>query len=268
MSDAAEKRRIFRELHQPGAPLLMPNPWDIGSAMMLKAKGMKAFGTTSSGFAFTLGLPDGCHVDRATAIAHAKAVTEASGLPVSGDLENGYGHAPDMVAKTVRLAAEAGLAGCSIEDTTLPDGGSYSYDEAMARAKAAIEAARESGIVLTLRADGILAKSYDEAEAIRRCQGFAELGADVIYAPCVSADAVREIVKTGTPVNVLAVGEMAKLGVSGLADLGTARISIGSALARVTHRAIAEAGEAMAGGDLSVLTTGMSGGAVDRMLTG
>lgn len=262
----AENRRLFRALHRPGAPLLMPNPWDLGSALLLKAAGAKAFGTTSAGHAFTLGRPDMGHVTRDEAVAHAAAIAEATGLPVSGDFENGYGDAPEAVAETVRAAAAAGLAGCSIEDTDMSDRGAYGFDEAIARAKAAIEEARRAGLMLTLRADGAMNGAYDEEEAIRRCLAFADLGADVIYAPVVSPAAVKRLTETGAKVNVLAVREMAKLGVAGIAALGAARISIGSALARVTHRAIIDAGAAMAKGDLSALLGGASGAEVDPLL--
>ncbi|WP_340109153.1 isocitrate lyase/phosphoenolpyruvate mutase family protein [Pikeienuella sp. HZG-20] len=268
MSEASRKRERFRDLHKPGAPLLMANPWDIGSALVLKAKGAKAFGTTSAGHAFTLGRPDLGHVSRDEALAHAKAISEATGLPVSGDFENGYGDAPEFVAETVEMAAEAGLAGCSIEDTIAPSGDAYPFDVAMARAKAAIAAAKRHGLVLTVRADGVLTGRYDAAEGIRRCLAFAELGADVVYAPTLPAEGVKTLTASGARVNVLTTPDMAALGVAGIAALGAARISIGSTLARVAQRMTIEAGEAMFAGDLQPLIGGAGRAAVDEMLKG
>ena len=115
-----DKTATFRALHRAGDPFVMPNPWDLGSAKVLAKLGAKALATTSSGFAFTLGFPDGARVTRDQSLAHGAAITEATGLPVNGDLENGYGAAPEDVAKTIRMAAEAGLAGVSIEDIDLP----------------------------------------------------------------------------------------------------------------------------------------------------
>ncbi|QIE57711.1 isocitrate lyase/phosphoenolpyruvate mutase family protein [Pikeienuella piscinae] len=262
-----DRRRRFRELHQPGAPLVMPNPWDLGSARVLESLGAVAFGTTSSGFAFTLGRPDREHVSADEALAHAAAVHAAVSIPVSADLESGYGATPETVAATVRRAAEIGLAGCSIEDTDHPHPRSYAFDATMARAKAAIEAAGESGIVLTLRADGLLYGAYDEAEAVRRCLAMAELGADVIYAPLASAEALKAMAASGTPVNALAVGDAAKLEVKGLAALGVARISFGGALARLTQRVLIDAGRAALSGELSALLGGASGAEVDAFLS-
>ncbi len=137
----------------------MPNPWDLGSARLLAALGAKALATTSSGHAFTLGRPDMGHVSRAEALEHAAAMAAAVAVPVNGDLENGYGASPEAVAETVRLAAEAGLAGCGIEDTDLPGSGAYAFELAVERIRAAVEAARDADIVLTARADGCLTQS-------------------------------------------------------------------------------------------------------------
>ena len=136
---------------------------------MLAGLGAKALATTSSGYAFTLGLPDGGQVSRDAMLAHCADMVAATDLPVSADLENGYGEAPDAVAETVRLAAEAGLAGCTIEDTALPGKGAYDFDLALERVKAATAAARSLGFpfMLTARADGYLMKSYDAAEALQ-----------------------------------------------------------------------------------------------------
>jgi 2-methylisocitrate lyase-like PEP mutase family enzyme len=262
-----EKVEAFRALHRPGDPLLMPNPWDLGSARMLVALGAKAVATTSAGHAFTLGRPDMGHVSRAEALEHAAELAAAVRVPVNGDLENGYGCAPEAVAETVRLAAEAGLAGCGIEDTDLPGTDPYPFDLALARIEAAVEAARDAGIVLTARADGFLTRSYDADEAVRRCRAFAEAGADVIYAPLAPIAAQEALCAIGTPVNLLAAGKFAERSVADYARMGVARISIGGALARVTHKVILEAGRAMLErGDLSPLTDMVGASVVDPLL--
>lgn len=249
-----EKVATFRALHVPGDPFVIPNPWDLGSARVLAGLGAKALATTSSGHAFTLGRPDMGNVSRDEALEHAAAIVSATDLPVNGDFENGYGADPETVAETVRMAAEAGLAGVSIEDTDLPGKGAYAFDHALARIEAAIEAARATDIVLCARADGWLTRAYDEAEAVRRCRAFAEAGAEVIYAPLVGEATLRELCAIGAPVNMLGVGPMSKLSVAQLGEIGAARISVGGALARLTQTTLLNAARAMLdGGDLSAL---------------
>ena len=153
--------RDFRALHLRGRPFVMPNPWDLGSAKVMAGLGAKALATTSSGMAFTLGLTDGGKIARDSVLRHAADICAAVDVPVNGDFENGFGDYPETVADTVRLAAEAGLAGVSIEDTAVPEVRSYGYDLSLARIEAAVEAARAAGIVLTARADGLLLKTYD-----------------------------------------------------------------------------------------------------------
>ena len=143
----------FLEMHRPGAPLVILNPWDLGSARMLAALGARALATTSSGFAFTRGRTDGGNVSRDAALEHAAEMAGAVSVPVSADLENGYGESPEEAAETVRLAAAAGLAGRSVEDTDLPSQGAYSFELSAERIRAAAEAARRFGIVLTARAE-------------------------------------------------------------------------------------------------------------------
>ncbi len=262
-----EKVEAFRALHRPGEPLMMPNPWDLGSARVLAALGAKALATTSSGHAFTLGRPDMGHVGRDEALDHAAAIAAAVAVPVNGDLENCYAREPAGVAETVRLAAEAGLAGCSVEDTDLPGSGAYPFDLAVERVSAAVAAAREAGIVLTARADGYMNKAYDADEALRRCRAFAEAGAEVIYAPLAPMEAQAELCRIGPPVNLLAAGAFAERTVADYAVIGVARISIGGALARVTHKVIIEAGRAMLErGDLSPLTNMAGASVVDPLL--
>lgn len=262
-----EKVARFRALHVPGTPLVMPNPWDLGSARVLAALGAQALATTSSGHAFTLGRPDMGNVSRDEALAHAAAICEAVDVPVNGDLENCYAREPEGVAETVRLAAASGLAGCSVEDTDLPGTDAFPFDLAVRRVRTAAGAARDVGIVLTARADGVLTRSYDAAEAVRRCAAFAEAGAEVIYAPLVEIETLAELCRIGRPVNALATGRFAKVPVADYARIGIARISIGGALARVTHKAIIDAGRAMFDrGDLSPLADAAGASVVDPLL--
>ncbi len=250
-----EKVAVFRALHVPGDPVIMPNPWDQGSARVLASLGAKALATTSFGHAFTLGRSDMGRVTRDEALDHARVLSAAVDVPVNGDFENGFGRDPTKVSEAVRLAAGAGLAGVSIEDTDLPGTGAYAFDLALERIVAAVEAAKAANIVLSARADGWLNRSYDGAEALRRCEAFAEVGADVLYAPHVKPDILTEICRIGPPVNVLAAGKSATINRADYAGIGVARISIGGALARLTHQLIATVGRTMLeGGDFSPLT--------------
>ena len=269
MTSQAQKAAAFRALHVPGQPFIIPNPWDRGSARMLAGLGAKALATTSSGYAFTLGLPDGGHVSRDQMLSHCADIASATGLPVSADLENGYGEAPEVVAETVRLAAEAGLVGCTIEDTALPGKGAYEFDLAVERVKAAIAAARALGFpfMLTARADGFLMRSYDAAEAIRRLTAYAEAGADVIYAPMVPLEDQAAAARMGVPVNILAAGPFAKVTLAEFAAAGAARISIGGALSRLAYTSVRDTARAMFGaGDFSALGTAMGGGEAEELL--
>lgn len=261
---------VFRTLHRPGDPFILGNAWDAGSAKMLVALGAPAIATSSAAHAFTLGRRDGGTVTRDEALAHASDLVAAVNVPVSGDFENGYGDAPDTCAETVRLSFEAGLAGISIEDTNFVAGTAYARDLSIERIRAAAAAARSGprDFVLVARADGIMEGHYDIDEAIARLQGFAQAGADCLYAPLPKTiDDLRRIVDIGKPVNVLAAGPWARYSRVDLAAAGTARISLGSALARVTHRVIHDAAVDMFDkGDFSCLQTGMSGSDVDNMM--
>ena len=260
----------LRALHRPGDPFVLMNAWDNGSARLLAALGAQAIGTTSAGFAFTLGLPDGARIGRDQAIEHAAALAEATPLPVSADLENGYAETPEGVAETIRLAAGAGLAGASIEDTDLPGTGAYWFDLALDRVRAAVEAARSlpRDFVLVARADGILTGAYGVREAERRIEAFAEAGADCVYAPLLPDLAVvtRVCAAVRVPVNVLAAGPMRAHTRAELAAAGVARISLGSGLARVGQAAILAAARAALAGDFRPLAGGASGAEVDALL--
>ena len=261
----------FRALHRPGDPFILANAWDAGSARVLAALGAEAIGTTSAGFAFTRGLPDGARIGRDEALAHAQDLVAATPLPVSGDLENGYAEAPEGVAETVRLAAEAGLAGASIEDTALPGSGAYGFDLAVERVRAAVAAAcgLPRDFVLVARADGVLTGSYDLEEGVRRIRAFAEAGADCVYVPLLpDLAAVRRVcAAVAVPVNVLAVGPLAATTRADLAGAGAARISLGSALARVTHAALLRAaGRVLGDGDFAALRDAAGGREIDALL--
>ncbi|KQB97856.1 PEP phosphonomutase [Loktanella sp. 1ANDIMAR09] len=262
----------FRALHIKGDPLLMVNVWDGGSAKMMAAMGAKALATSSAAHAFTRGRPDGGTLTRDEALAHAQDIVSATPLPVQGDFENGFGDDPETCAETVRMAAEIGLAGICIEDTALPDQTAYDFDLAVERIAAAAAAARGLGhdFVLTARADGILTGAYDTEEAIRRLLAFEAAGADCLYAPLPPdmAALARICAATTAPVNALVAGPFNRHSQADFANIGVARLSLGSALSRITHRAIYDAATAMFGsGDFSPLQKGISSDIIDDLLT-
>lgn len=261
----------FRDLHRPGDPFVLANAWDAGSARMLAALGAKAIGTSSAAHAFTLGRPDMGHVTRDESLAHAQTLVAATELPVSGDFENGFGEAPEMVAETVRLACEAGLAGLSIEDTALPSSDAYAFELAVERVRAGVAAARTlpRDVVLCARADGMMNGAYDMEEGLRRLKAFEAAGADCLYLPMPPDMETlgRVCAAVSAPINALAAGRFTETTLDEFAALDVARISLGSALARVTHRAIHDAAVAMfERGDFSLLGNGIGGGEVDRLL--
>ncbi len=259
----------FRALHKPGNPFVLANAWDAGSARVLAALGAQAIGTTSAGHAFTLGKPDMGHVSRDEALAHASDLIAVTSLPVSGDFENGFGEAPDVVAETIRLSCEAGLAGCSIEDTALPDTSAYAFDLAVERIAAAVSAARAlpRDFFLLARADGVMNGVYDTDEAIRRIQAFEAAGADGVYVPLPpDMDALARVcASVSVPVNALAAGRFTQVSRAAFAEIGIARISLGSALARATHKTLIDAAKAVMEGDFSQVG-GIGGDAVDALL--
>jgi 2-methylisocitrate lyase-like PEP mutase family enzyme len=241
----SDRQRVahFRDLHRPGQPLLLANAWDPGSAKVFVSLGFSALATTSSGFAATLGQFDGT-VTRDEALTHAGTIASAVDVPVSADLENGFAGDSTGVAETVRLAIEAGLAGCSIEDSTgNRDEPIYGFETAVERVTAAADAAaHEPGLVLTARAENHLHGRTDLADTIRRLQAFQTAGADVVYAPgLVTIEDIRAVVTSvDLPVNVLALP--AAPNVAELAAAGVARISVGGAFAYVALAAAADAG--------------------------
>ncbi|MBZ0129081.1 MAG: isocitrate lyase/phosphoenolpyruvate mutase family protein [Rhodobacteraceae bacterium] len=261
----------FRALHQPGNPFILANVWDRGSARLMAAMGARALATSSGAHAFTLGRPDMGTITRDEALAHAGDLVAATSLPVSGDFENGFGDAPETVAETVRLSAEVGLAGICIEDTALPAKTAYDFDFAVERICAAASAARTlpRDFVLVARADGILTGTYDIDEALRRLLAFAEAGADCLYAPMPKSlnDLRRICSAVNKPVNALAAGPFARVSRAEFAAAGVARISIGAALARLTHRTILDAGRAMLeDGDFTALSNAAPASLSDPLL--
>ncbi len=261
---------VFHDLHQSGC-FVIPNPWDAGSARMMAALGARALATSSAAHAFTLGRAD-MQVTRDEALAHAEALVAATDLPVSGDFENGFGDDPDTVAETIQLAAEAGLSGCSIEDTIQTAGApAYGFDLAVERIKAATAAARALGrpFILCARADGVMNGSYDLAEGIRRLQAFESAGADLLYLPVPPgrAELARVLASVTNPVNALVAGPLRNLTVPELAAMGVRRISLGSQIARLTHAAIRDSVSAMLDqGSFAPLLDAASGNEIDSML--
>jgi 2-methylisocitrate lyase-like PEP mutase family enzyme len=247
-----DKAHAFRALHE-GAPFVIPNPWDAGSARVLEALGFEALATTSSGFAFTLGrLDGGATLD--DVVAHVEALVRATDLPVSVDLENGYDAAPEAAAHAITRVAEAGAVGGSIEDYD-PSGRLYEQGEAAERVAAAVEAARGVGFpfTLTARAENHIRGNPDLADTIARLRAYEAAGADVLYAPGLgTTPEIREVCDAVTrPVNVLALGG---LSLAEIADAGGQRISVGGGLTWVAVSAFADAARAIReSGDFSSL---------------
>jgi len=234
----SDKARAFRALHERPGAFVMPNPWDVGTARILAGLGFEALATTSAGLAFALGRRDGeGAVSRDEALAHVRTIVSATPLPVSADLENGFGDAPKAAAETIRLAADAGLVGASIEDTTTdPHRPIYDASLAAERIAAAVEAARALPFpfMLTARAENFLHGRPDLDDTIRRLQAFEAAGADVLYAPGLRDLAMIRTVcaAVGKPVNVVMGLAGAPFSVDQLAAAGVRRISLGSALSR------------------------------------
>jgi 2-methylisocitrate lyase-like PEP mutase family enzyme len=246
MPTIADKRRTFRKLHDTGC-FVIPNPWDIGSARYLAHLGFKALATTSAGFAFTRALPDG-GVPRDMMLAHIREIVEATDLPVNADFEAGYAHDPAGVAESVRLGAETGVAGLSIEDAT-GDGGEPLYDldtavERMRSARAAIDKAG-ADVLLVGRCECFLVGKPDIVETVARLKAYSAAGADCLYAPGIrTGEEVAAVVEAAAPkpVNVIRAAAPG-LSVAELATLGVRRISVGSAMARAAWGAFMKASQ-------------------------
>ena len=252
----SEKAERFHALHASGC-FVIANAWDAGSAKLLAQAGCAALATTSAGLAFSLGRPDGeGRVSRAEALANARSIVAATTLPVSADLEDGYGPAPADCADTVREAIAAGLCGCTIEDTTQhPASPILPFDAAVARIAAAAEAARAAPypFVLTARAENFLYGIDDLDDTIRRLTAFAEAGADCLYAPALpTLDAIRAVAATVAPkpLNVLIGPRTGPVPLAVLAGAGVRRVSLGGAVARAAYGQAIAMGQALATGDL------------------
>ncbi len=232
------KAVAFQRLHAENPPLILPNPWDAGSARLLRAMGFKALATTSAGLAFSLGVKDSAGMlTRVQVLDNAASIVDATSLPVSADLENGFGDSPEDVAQTIRMAAEAGLVGGSIEDASGEKYHPiYDFNHALERIQAGVEAARNLPFPFTFvaRAENFSVGRGDLDDTIRRLLAFEKAGADVLYAPALpTLEAIRMVcTEVQRPVNVVIGFGGIVFSVAELADAGVRRISLGSSLAR------------------------------------
>lgn len=249
MPTPREKGAAFAALHARDHAFIIPNPWDAGTARLLAHLGFEALATTSAGYAFSTGQPDNT-IGRDETIAHAAAIAASTDLPVSADLENGFGDEPEVVAETIRLAADAGLAGGSIEDLSArPHGTVYDVGRAADRIRAAAEAvcSLPFRFTLTARAENYVAGRPDLKDTIARLQAYQEAGADVLYAPgLATSDDISAVVRSvDRPVNVVMGLQGVQLSLSDLSAMGVKRISVGSALARCALGAVLRAAREM-----------------------
>ncbi len=248
----SDRGKHFRQLHQCEGAFILPNPWDAGTARIFASMGFEALATTSAGMAFALGKPEG-RTSRDEVLAHCRMMVEATDLPVSADLEKGFGDSPEAVADTIRAAAAVGLAGCSIEDhTNRPDDPIFSFDLALERIQAAVEACAslDQDFVLTARAENFLWGRPDLDDTIARLQAFEAAGADVLYAPGFhDLEVIRTVcAAVEKPVNVVMGMPGVTFGADELSAAGVKRISVGSALARAALGTVLRAGKEMAKG--------------------
>lgn len=271
MNDRSAYER-FRELHERPGAFIMPNAWDGASAVLLKRAGFEALGSSSIAIAFALGRQDGRHaVSREVAVGNAALLGNLTGLPVNGDLEDGFGPEPEHCALTVRAAIEAGLAGLGIEDTTAdPDHPIHSFDAAVARVKAAAQAAK-GRILLTGRTDNYLNGRADLDDTIRRLVAFAEAGADVLFAPGLpDLDAIRKVVRAVAPkpVNVVVGPASGLVPLATLSEVGVRRVSLGGSLYRRSMAALVDAASALARGDIASAAKGVPSNEIAALLPG
>ncbi len=249
MRTQTEKGIAFRALHERDGAFIIPNPWDVGTARLLAHLGFEALATTSAGYAFSIGQRDNT-VGRDKVMAHVRDIVAATDLPVSADLENGFGDDPETVAETIRLGAAAGLVGGSIEDsTTRRDDPIYELEHAAERVRAAAELAHSLPFpfALTARAENYLLGRRDLNDTIRRLQAYQEAGADVLYAPGLASkeDIAAVVSSLYRPVNVLMGLPGVRLSLAELSEIGVQRISVGSVLSRVALSAFIRAAEEM-----------------------
>jgi 2-methylisocitrate lyase-like PEP mutase family enzyme len=249
MRTQEEKGVAFRELHERPTAFIIPNPWDTGSAVLLERLGFEALATTSAGCAFSLGKRDNA-IGRDEAIKHLSTIASATELPVSGDLENGFGDDPGAAAETIRRAGASGAVGASIEDATYRgEAPIYDLGLAVERIRAAVEVARSFSFpfTLTARCENYLVGRQELGETIKRLQAYQDAGADVLYAPgIVRKEEIGTLVKSlDRPVNVLAAMRGFSTSAAELSEIGVRRISVGSALSRTAYGAFLRAAEEM-----------------------
>jgi 2-methylisocitrate lyase-like PEP mutase family enzyme len=249
MLTQAEKGRVFRSLHEREGAFIIPNPWDRGTARLLAHLGFEALATTSAGYAFSAGKPDGA-IPRDEMIGHVTEIVSATDLPVSADLENGFGDTPEIAAETIRMGAEAGLAGGSIEDASKnPEHPIYDKEHAAERIRAAAEAAHALPFPFTLtgRAENYLHGRPDINDTIARLQAYQEAGADVLYAPGLKTkeDIAAVVSSVNRPVNVVMGLQGVQLSLAELAAIGVKRVSVGGSLSRAALGAFLRAGREM-----------------------
>jgi 2-methylisocitrate lyase-like PEP mutase family enzyme len=249
MLTQAEKGRAFRALHERDGAFIIPNPWDVGTARLLAHLGFEALATTSMGYAFSAGQLDNT-IERHQMMEHLSALASATDLPVSADLENGFGDDPEIVEETIRLAAAAGVVGGSIEDATgRPEDPIYGIEHAAERVRAAAAVARALPFAFTLtgRAENYLHGRPDLKDTITRLQAYQEAGADVLYAPgLASKDEIAAVVSSvDRPVNVVMGLRGVQLSLTALSEIGVKRVSVGSALCRAALGAFLRAAREM-----------------------
>jgi 2-methylisocitrate lyase-like PEP mutase family enzyme len=249
MRDQAQKATAFRALHERRGAFIIPNPWDVGTARLLAHLGFEALATTSAGYAFSIGQRDNS-VGRDRMMEHVTAIVSATDLPVSADLENGFGDDSDTVAETFRVAAATGLVGGSIEDSTgRPEDPIYEHELAVERVRAAVEAARSLPFpfMVTARCENYLVGRPDLKDTLRRLQSYQEAGADVLFAPgLTSRDDIAAVVgSVDRPVNVVMGLQGVQLSLADLAEIGVKRVSVGSALTRAAFGAFLRAAREM-----------------------
>ncbi len=245
MATHEEKYLTFKALHERSGAFVIPNPWNAGTARILAALGFEALATTSAGYAFSIGQTDStASLTRDGILTNAKEIVEATELPVSADLQDGFGASPESCLETIRLASGVGLVGGSIEDASGdPENPIYPFSLAAERVAAAVEAARDSRFILTARAENFLHGRPDLDDTILRLQAFEEAGADVLYAPGLpSLEAIRVVcASVSKPVNVVMGLKGATFSVDELAAVGVKRISVGGAFARAALGAFVRA---------------------------
>lgn len=249
MKTQFDKAIEFKRLHEQDGAFIVPNPWDAGSARLLALTGFPALATTSGGYAFSCGLPDKA-VGRERMMTYLSNIAAATELPVSADLENGFGEAPETVAETIRMAAAAGVVGGSIEDASVnPEAPLYPVELAVVRIRAAVEAAKALPFpfLVTARAENFLVGRPDLGDTIRRLQAYQEAGADVLFAPGLTsrADIAAVVAAVDRPVNVMMGSRGVRLDLAALAGLGVRRVSVGGTLAWVALSAFLAAAREM-----------------------